>query len=81
MKEDRDEMLPGKPLTGVGSPEPKTKPAEATSSETLSDIEASEKVSTEESESEQGSSSAPSPDGAFDSNQDGRAPTDDPGPM
>jgi hypothetical protein len=81
MQEDRDDFRPGRPITGPGSAEPKTKPAEATSTETLSDIEETEKVSTEKSESEQGSSPAPSPDGAFDSNQSGRDSTDDPGPM
>lgn len=50
---------------------------EATSSETLSEMEETEKVSGTE---EAGRSSTPSPDGAFDSGQD-RGPRDDPGPM
>lgn len=81
MQEDRDNDRPGQPITGVDSAGPKAPPAEATSSETLSDIEESEKVSKEKSDSEQGSSPAPSPDGAFDSDQGGRSPKDDPGPM
>ncbi len=68
MQEDRDDNLPGKP-------------AEATSSETLSDIEESEKVSAEKGDSEQGSSPAPSPDGAIDTDRSERNPKDDPGPM
>jgi hypothetical protein len=54
-------------------------PEEATSSETLNDVEETEKVSPEKSET--GGTSAPSPDGAFDSDQSGSSPKDDPGPM
>lgn len=53
-------------------------PAEATSSETLSEVEETEKVSPEKSGA--GGSAMPSPDGAFDSER-GRSPKDDSGPM
>ncbi len=53
-----------------------SKDPEATSSETLSDIEEKEKVSSTKTEG--GSSDTPSPDGAFD---EGRASRDDAGPM
>ena len=52
--------------------------ADATSSETLSDVEETEKVSTDKGGT--GRSSMPSPDGSFDSDQS-RGPKDDPGPM
>ena len=52
------------------------KDPEATSTETLSDIEEKEKVSGAKTES--GASNTPSPDGAFD---EGRASRDDAGPM
>lgn len=52
---------------------------DATSSETLTEIEETEKVS--EKNSDSGSSSIPSPDGAFDSVPSERGPRDDPGPM
>jgi hypothetical protein len=51
--------------------------ADATSSETLSDVEEKEKVSDANHEGE--ASSAPSPDGAFDEQRGGRR--DDAGPM
>jgi|GEM_PF-6424872 len=54
-------------------------PEEATSSETLSEVEEGGRVSTEKSGT--GGTGAPSPDGAFDSDQSGQSPKDDPGPM
>lgn len=53
--------------------------AEATSSETLSDVEETEKASTEKSDT--GGSSMPSPDGQFDSDGGSSSPKDNPGPM
>jgi hypothetical protein len=52
---------------------------DATSSETLTEIEETEKVS--EKDSDAGTSSIPSPDGSFDSVPNERGPKDDPGPM
>jgi len=65
---------------GTESKDPKS---DATSSETLSDVEQSEKVpSTGKSESgEDKSSSVPSPDGAFDEGRSGQGGIDDAGPM
>ena len=65
----------------TAAPETKEPGSEATSDETLSDLEKTEKVSGSSSGSE-GSvqSSAPSPDGAFDEGG-GRGPREDPGPM
>jgi hypothetical protein len=56
---------------GAGKKDP-----EATSRETLSELEEKERVSDQNSESD--TSSAPSPDGAFDEERTGR---DDAGPM
>lgn len=57
--------------------------ADATSSETLSDIEETAKVSdaTRGEKSGGGSSNTPSPDGAFDTERGGRAPDESAGPM
>jgi hypothetical protein len=55
---------------------PQSKDSEATSSETLSEIEETEKVSDEKNGG--GASSTPSPDGAFDGERGGR---EDAGPM
>lgn len=52
---------------------------EATSSETLSDIEETAKVSDEASDT--GGSDTPSPDGAFDDGHGGESSKDNPGPM
>lgn len=56
---------------------------EATSSETLKDVEETEKVSDEAStdNSSSSGSTAPSPDGVFDEGGRGDSPQDDPGPM
>jgi len=64
----------------VESKDPKS---DATSTETLSDVEESEKVS-EENEDATGrddASSTPSPDGAFDEGRSGQGGIDDAGPM
>jgi hypothetical protein len=63
----------------TGGAESEDAKADATSSETLSEVEETEQVSGEQSGT--GNSSMPSPDGAFDSDQSGRSPKDDPGPM
>jgi hypothetical protein len=63
--------------------ESKDPKSDATSDETLSDIEEKEKVSDTKSQGEGSSGSvgaAPSPDGAFDEGG-GRGPREDPGPM
>lgn len=64
---------------GTASKDPK---ADATSDETLSDLEEKEKVSDTKSRGEGsgGSGAAPSPDGAFDDGGS-RGPREDPGPM
>ena len=64
---------------GTESKDPKS---DATSSETLSDLEEKEKVSDTKSQGEgsSGTGTAPSPDGAFDEGG-GRGPREDPGPM
>jgi hypothetical protein len=54
---------------------------EATSGETLSDVEETEKASDKASDESSTSSPAPSPDGAFDEGQGGDGPKDNPGPM
>lgn len=74
MQETKDTKT-GKASGGAGE----DAKADATSSETLSDVEKSEKTTSEKSGS--GASSMPSPDGAFDSDQGGSGPKDDPGPM
>ena len=67
MQEDKEQ----KPADAVGE--------EATSSDTLSDVEETEKVSDEASDS--GGSDMPSPDGAFDDGHGVESPKDNPGPM
>ena len=64
----------------VESKDPK---ADATSTETLSDVEESEKVSEEADDTTSGNdtSSTPSPDGAFDEGRSGQGGVDDAGPM
>jgi hypothetical protein len=64
---------------GTESKDPKS---DATSNETLSDLEEREKVSGTKSPGEEGggAGAAPSPDGAFDEGG-GRGPREDPGPM
>jgi hypothetical protein len=67
----------------TGAPESREPDSAATSSDTLSDIEETEKVpsaSGQEGGGSSSSSSAPSPDGAFDESG-GRGPREDPGPM
>ena len=66
-----------------GEVESRDPQADATSSETLSDIEGNEKVSEadESAAGEHEKSSTPSPDGAFDEGRDGRDDLDDTGPM
>lgn len=71
----QDEKNPNATASGGG--EDHERKEEATSSETLSDVEETEKVTGAE---EAGHSATPSPDGAFDSGQE-RGPKDDPGPM
>ena len=66
--------------SGVGT-ESKDPKSDATSNETLSDLEETEKVSGAESKEESAPSSTPSPDGAFDEGGGGRGPREDPGPM
>jgi len=66
--------------TAAESKDPRS---DATSNETLSDLEEKEKVSSTKSpgeESSGGGGTAPSPDGAFDDGG-GRGPKEDPGPM
>jgi hypothetical protein len=66
---------------GDSGTERKEPDSAATSDDTLSDIEATEKVpDTPGRESGGESSSAPSPDGAFDESGGG-SPREDPGPM
>jgi len=64
---------------GTKSTDPKS---DATSDETLSDLEEKGKVSGTKSQGEgsSGRGTAPSPDGAFDEGG-GRGPREDPGPM
>ena len=63
------------------APERKEPGSDATSDDTLSDLEETEKVSGSSSDSERsGQSSAPSPDGAFDEGGS-RGPRENPGPM
>jgi len=63
----------------VESKDPKT---DATSTETLSEIEESERVSeTDEGADNNDTSSTPSPDGAFDEGRGGQGGVDDAGPM
>ncbi|MBC7910510.1 MAG: hypothetical protein H7Y30_08425 [Pyrinomonadaceae bacterium] len=76
MQETKDTQSPE---SSGGNGESKAPDSDATSSETLSDVEKTEKDSGAESDT--GGSSMPSPDGAFDSNQGGDSPKDDPGPM
>ena len=73
MQEAKDPKSTGA-ATGEGHAE--SKDPDATSTETLSDIEEKEKVSGAKTES--GASDTPSPDGAFDEERTGR---DDAGPM
>jgi hypothetical protein len=61
--------------TGTTEGAPQSQDSEATSSETLSDVEEKEKVSDADHEGE--TSSTPSPDGAFDEQRE----RDDAGPM
>jgi hypothetical protein len=63
--------------TGTESKDPKS---DATSNETLSDLEETEKVSGTSGKEGSGQSSTPSPDGAFDEGGS-RGPREDPGPM
>jgi hypothetical protein len=64
-----------------GGTESKEPDAAATSDDTLSDIEETEKVSGTSGQDRGGrSSSTPSPDGAFDEGGS-RSPREDPGPM
>jgi hypothetical protein len=64
--------------TGAESREPDSA---ATSADTLSDIEETEKVTDTSGREGGGQSSAPSPDGAFDEGGGSRGPREDPGPM
>lgn len=73
MQEAKDPKSTG---AATGESHAESKDPEATSSETLSDIEEKEKVSG--AKTEDGASDTPSPDGAFD---EGRATRDDAGPM
>ncbi len=65
---------------GVESKDPKS---DATSSETLSDVEETEKVAGtgEDERDESENSSVPSPDGAFDEGRSGGGGIEDAGPM
>ena len=68
MQEDKEQ----KPADAVSE--------DATSSDTLSDVEEAEKGS--DAANDDGSSSdMPSPDGAFDDGHGGESPKDNPGPM
>ncbi len=67
MQEDKEQ----KPADAVSE--------DATSSETLSDVEETAKVSDESGDT--GGSDAPSPDGAFDEGHGAESPKDNPGPM
>ena len=60
--------------------ESKDPKSDATSTETLSDLEETEKVSGVQGKEGSGQSTAPSPDGAFDEGGS-RGPREDPGPM
>lgn len=61
--------------------ESKDPKSDATSNETLSDLEEKEQISgTQSHVEESGGGAAPSPDGAFDESG-GRGPREDPGPM
>jgi hypothetical protein len=62
----------------VESRDPK---ADATSTETLSEMEESEKVSEDEATNGKDAPSTPSPDGAFDETRGGQGGVDDAGPM
>ncbi|HEX8888020.1 MAG TPA: hypothetical protein VF779_02520 [Pyrinomonadaceae bacterium] len=62
----------------VESRDPK---AGATSTETLSEMEESEKVSEDEATNSNETPSTPSPDGAFDETRGGQGGVDDAGPM
>jgi hypothetical protein len=65
----------------TGAPESREPDSAATSSDTLNDIEETEKVPSASGQERGGSSSStPSPDGAFDEGG-GRGPREDPGPM
>lgn len=73
-----------KSIASAGAPdevESKDPKADATSTETLSEVEESEKVSEEEPTKSGDSSSTPSPDGAFDDERSGQGGVDDAGPM
>ena len=62
----------------VESRDPKS---DATSTETLSDVEESEKVSEDDATNSNDTPSTPSPDGAFDEGSGGQGGIDDAGPM
>jgi hypothetical protein len=66
----------------TGAPQSREPDSAATSDDTLSDIEETEKVPSTSGHEGGGasSSSTPSPDGAFDESG-GRGPREDPGPM
>jgi len=66
-----------------GGTESKDPKSDATSTDTLSDVEKTEKVSdaSESEGSDSKTSSAPSPDGAFDEGRDGANGIEDAGPM
>ncbi len=71
---------------GESTPEAVEPESTATSSDTLSDIEETEKVSATTDDKERGGSSgsnadAPSPDGQFDGSHREGSGKDDPGPM
>ena len=77
---DPQSTATGESDRGTQSKDPKS---DATSDETLSDLEEKEKVPGTKSQGEGGSSDsgvAPSPDGAFDEGGS-RGPREDPGPM
>jgi hypothetical protein len=74
--------------TSNGEPGTETREPEstATNSDTLSDIEQKENVSTQTDGAQSsggvsGSNSAPSPDGQFDGSRSEKSGTNDPGPM
>jgi hypothetical protein len=73
MQEAKDPKPAG---TAAGDRSTENKDSDATSSETLSDLEEKEQVS--DTGSDDSTSSGPSPDGAFD---EGRGGGDDAGPM
>jgi hypothetical protein len=72
-----------KSTESAGRPEVESKDpkADATSTETLSDVEESEKVSEDDAANSNDTSSTPSPDGAFDEGSGGQGGFDDAGPM